>query len=235
MALSRLIPLGGLLLAAAMIFRPAAAAPAPVVVELFTSQGCSSCPPADDVLAELAKRGDVLALAFHVDYWDRLGWKDPFSSPDATARQRAYARSLGKGNVYTPQMMIAGQRDVIGSERDNVLRAIAAAPRPAVALSLARAKDGVALNVGQGAGEARLWLVRFDPRRETQVRAGENAGRKLVNVNIVRRVETLGAWRGEAQSLSVPVSADDMGLAVLLQAADGRILGAASMTLSGVN
>lgn len=209
----------------------AAAVKAPIVVELFTSQGCSSCPPADALLGELAKRDDVLPLAFHIDYWDRLGWKDPFSLPEATARQRAYARSLGNGNVYTPQMVVNGAHDVVGSDRAKVARAIAEAAKATVPLELRVVTQSLSVAVGAGMGSGQLWLVSFDPKHETQVRAGENAGRKLVNVNIVRKVEPLGAWNGAAQAFEYPLPVTGSNAAVLLQASDGRILGAAAIRL----
>lgn len=201
------------------------------VVELFTSQGCSSCPPADALLGELAKRGDILPLAFHIDYWDRLGWKDPFSLAEATTRQRAYARTLGKSNVYTPQMLINGARDVVGSNRIAVTNAIASAVPAIVPVALTAGKGDLAIRIGSGMGEGKLWLVTFDPRHETQVRAGENAGRKLVNVNIVRSLETLGDWSGQELTLSYALPPSGRGAALLLQGPSGRILGAAAIRL----
>jgi hypothetical protein len=226
------------LLVAAPLAPAAAAAPAdapaaPVVVELFTSQGCSSCPPADALLAELARRPDVLPLAFHIDYWDRLGWRDPFSLPEASARQRDYARRLGLKTVYTPQMVVGGRRDVVGSDRAQVEAAIAGAARiPAAASTRVDVADGaLRIEVGAGAGEARLWLAIFERRRETRVRAGENAGRTLADVNIVRSLESIGSWSGAPVRLSRPLPPAGSGVALLLQGADGTMLGAASMQL----
>src|SRR5258705_7342610 len=108
----------------ALVSTPAVAAPAPTVVELFTSQGCSSCPPADDNLAELAQRPDIVALGFHVTYWNNLGWIDPLSATWATARQYEYATSLGRSNVYTPQMMIDGTENVVGSDTESIQRVL---------------------------------------------------------------------------------------------------------------
>src|SRR5215470_7773141 len=105
----------------------------PAVVELFTSQGCSSCPPADQLLAELAQRSDIIALGFHIDYWDGLGWKDPLSTPEGTARQQTYARLLGSGQVYTPQLIVEGTREMVGSRREEVLAALRGARPQAVA------------------------------------------------------------------------------------------------------
>ena len=141
-----------------------AAADRPVVVELFTSQGCSSCPPADVLLGELAKREDVLALAFHVDYWDRLGWKDPFSSAMATARQRAYGHKLGLRTVYTPQIVVDGTAEMVGSDRRAVARAIAAArAKQTVDVKLAREAGELVVQVGpvEGAGRVSVQLVAF--------------------------------------------------------------------------
>jgi len=213
---------------------PAAAAERPVLVELFTSQGCSSCPPADALLGELARRPDVLPLAFHVDYWDRLGWKDPYSSAEATRRQRVYAGLFERGTVYTPQMVIDGKTDVVGSYRGEVLAAIAAARAGAAAvpIDLTTQGDGLQVRVGAGAPgqRAALWLVGFDAHHETRVGAGENGGRTLAEWNIVRGVVPLGDWRGAADARSVP--ADKLAgferVAVVLQADDGSVLGAAA-------
>src|SRR2546430_9680821 len=113
----------------ALAIAPLHAGERPIVVELFTSEGCSSCPPADALLAELAGRPDVLALSFHVDYWDRLGWKDPFSSPDATRRQHGYAEPFGISTGYTPQMVVDGRWQAVGSDRSEVEQALGSAPR----------------------------------------------------------------------------------------------------------
>lgn len=203
----------------------------PVVVELFTSEGCSSCPPADALLTDLAnKRGDVLPLAFHVTYWNSLGWKDPFSFEAATARQEGYARISTAGGVYTPQMVIDGTEDVVGSERDDVLHAIgiaAAHAGGAVPVHIARNGNEAAIEVGLGSGGAKVWLIGYDSRHVTPVGRGENAGRTLVESNIVRSLTEVADWHGSALDLHHAVPAGEH-LAVIVQTADGRILGAAS-------
>lgn len=207
----------------------------PIVVELFTSQGCSSCPPADHLLVELAERQDILALAFHVTYWNNLGWRDPFSLDEATARQRAYQRSLGGETIYTPQMVIDGRIDVVGSDRPAVSHALAAArarPRDAVALNVVRTATGLAITAGQrtenGTGEGRLLLIGYDPRHVTAVARGENAGARLTEANIVRSVQTLSEWHGAGLALEAAMPAGER-IAVLLQGRNGRILGAATL------
>ncbi|MBI3503286.1 MAG: DUF1223 domain-containing protein [Proteobacteria bacterium] len=213
----------------------ATAAERPVVVELFTSQGCSSCPPADVLLGELAKRDDVLALAFHVDYWDRLGWKDPFSSAAATARQRAYARLLGLRTVYTPQIVVEGTDEMVGSDRRAVARAISAA-KAARRVDVTVARDGgeLVVHVGAFADEQRtsVQLVAYAPGQITRVTAGENEGRTLVNANIVRSVETLGR-AGTVDSEWRVAAEKGPGFAVLVHGADGHVLGAAAIRPGG--
>lgn len=228
-------------LSGAAMAAPLVAAPL-VVVELFTSQGCSSCPPADAVLVDLARRDDVVALAWHVDYWDRLGWRDPFASRWATERQYSYAASLGRPNVYTPQMVIAGTRDVVGSRRFEVETAILTAQESgnlAIPLTLSATETEIQISAGAGTigldAEVRLLLVRYQPRRETPVRAGENDGRTLVEANIVTEAVVLGRWQGQAMTLSAPRT-PGLGHAVLLQQMQGdrpgRILAAAKLDVS---
>jgi hypothetical protein len=208
----------------------ASAQPTPVVVELFTSQGCSSCPPADAFLTDLARqRRDVLPLAFHVTYWDYLGWKDPYSLDAATARQREYARHLGEDGVYTPQMVVDGATGFVGSSREDGLRVIAGAGPKPVPVSLARDGQGLLISVGAGAGHARVLLVGFDPSHETRVGRGENGGRTLVETNIVRSLNAVGAWTGSELKLHQAPPAGE-GFAVLLQEEGGRIIGAARLT-----
>lgn len=210
--------------------RPAAAPAGPVVVELFTSQSCSSCPPADALLAELAEtRPEVLALSWHVTYWNRLGWRDRFSLAEATDRQRRFAASLGHGQVYTPQAVVQGRRDVVGSDRAALRGAIGdalAAPRSPVVLDLAREGGAAAVRVGEGAGDGTLWLVGYDPRQATAVGGGENRGRRLVHANVVRAAVALGRWAGEPLRIEAPQVTGER-LALLLQAADGTVIAAA--------
>jgi hypothetical protein len=222
--------LAALILGLAAAAAPACADPRPVVVELFTSQGCSSCPPADALLGELAKKSDVLALGFHISYWDGLGWKDPLSSPSSTERQKAYARRLGDGRVYTPQIVVNGTNEMVGSDREAVFDAVRTAQPAAVApVSFADDRRSVAIGAlaGDPAGEGEIVLVRFVQRRTTAVGAGENTGRIANDFNGVRSLTTLGAWDGSRLSFAIEPPAAGEGLAVLVQAPDGRMLGAA--------
>jgi hypothetical protein len=197
----------------------------PVVVELFTSQGCSSCPPADALLNELAQRPDVIALGFHIDYWDKLGWKDPLSSPEATARQRAYARQFGRMQVYTPQLVVDGKDEAVGSDRAAVLATLQQAKPEAVA-PVSIAADRRSVTIAAGAGAGRVLLVRFVQKRTTRVTAGENASRTLDDLNGVETLAPLGDWNGTAATFTVEPPGPGEGIAVLVQSPDGHILGA---------
>ena len=204
----------------------------PVVVELFTSEGCSSCPQADAFLTELAQdRTDVLPLAFHITYWDDLGWKDPYAFDAATRRQRHYAQSLADDRVYTPEMVVNGADSFVGSDRSAGLAAIAHAlrdDRPRVPLRLNRSADGFAISVGAGAGEATILLVGFDPQHRTPIGRGENSGRTLLESNIVRSLNPVGDWKGAPLELETGMASGER-FAVLLQSTDGRIIGAATL------
>jgi hypothetical protein len=215
----------------ASVAASAAAEPRPVVVELFTSQGCSSCPPADALLGELTRRGDVVALGFHISYWDRLGWKDPLSSTASTDRQKAYARRLTHGLVYTPQIVVNGTEDVVGSERDAVLAAVKQARSEAVA-TVTFAADHRSVSIGGGKGNGEVTLVRFVRRRTTHIGAGENSGRTADDFNGVIAQSRLGAWIGSPLGFAIEPPGPGEGLAVLVQGEDGRMLGAA-MALGG--
>jgi hypothetical protein len=213
---------------------PALADTRPVVVELFTSQGCSSCPPADAVLAELATHKDVLALGFHVDYWDNLGWKDPLSTPGATARQNEYAGWFGRREVFTPQIVIDGQRQAVGSNRGAVLQAIAQSEptgaNPAASAPVTFAADGRSVSIGAGAGQGKVLVIRYVRSRATPVQRGENAGHMAVDVNGVETFRTAGIWTGQKLDLAIdPVDAEH-GIAVVVQDNNGKILGAASLS-----
>jgi hypothetical protein len=216
--------------ALALAASPSQAEARPTVVELFTSQGCSSCPPADALLGELATRTDVIALGFHISYWDSLGWKDPFSSPQSTERQRAYAR-LFEDQVYTPQLVVGGTREVVGSRRAEVMAALReASHEPIAPVVFAADRHSVTIGPAATAGSAgQVVLVRFARKRTTHVGAGENARRTAEDTNGVQALATLGTWQGVELGFAVEPPAAGEGIAVLVQAADGRMLGAAVM------
>lgn len=221
-----------LALSGAITMSPAAA-DSPVVVELYTSQGCSSCPPADALLHDLAKRDDVIALALHVDYWDYIGWKDSFASPDYTARQHAYARAQSATTIYTPQMVIAGADHVVGSRPLQVMDIIAAkqAQGPDVDVTL-NAGDGTVQIEAQArqAGDYVVQLVRYAPEETVSITRGENAGRELSYANVVKSWQVLGRWDGaEALSLSAQATGDDPIVVLVQMAGHGPIVGAAQL------
>lgn len=202
---------------------------APTVVELFTSQGCSSCPPADAFLTDLAhQRHDVLPLAFHVTYWDYLGWKDPYSLEAATVRQRDYALRLGEDGVYTPQIVVDGAIGFVGSDRSQGLKAIASAAHKTVPVSVARDGQTLLIKVGAGTGKAQVLLVGFDFSHKTPIGRGENSGRTLLESNVVRSLTPVGAWSGVPVALRQAPPVGE-GFAVLLQTEDGHIIGAARL------
>ena len=202
-----------------------------VVVELFTSQGCSSCPPADALLTELARtEPGLLALGLHVTYWDRLGWRDPYALPAATARQRGYAAQFVQEGVYTPQMVVDGTRQAVGSDRAAVRAAIQEARMSAEAQpALQVTTDGARLRVqsDRSLGASILWLVGFDPQHSTVVGAGENGGRTLQETNVVRALVRAGDTAGAPLDLAVARPAGVRVAALLQAGADGRILAAA--------
>jgi hypothetical protein len=213
----------------ALALPPAQAGERPIVVELFTSEGCSSCPPADALLAELAKRPDVLALSFHVDYWDRLGWKDPFSSRAATDRQNRYAKLLALATVYTPQIVVDGKWQAVGSDRADVEQALDRAhrdrPEVPVTLALDHGQAQIALGPGSDGVAASVLLIGFDRRHVTAVKRGENSGRTLAHVDVVRGLEEIA--RLGAGEIAVPIPWHCDLIAAVVQAADGRVLGIA--------
>ena len=201
----------------------------PVVVELFTSQGCSSCPPADRLLGELAKRPDIIALGFHITYWDGAQWRDPLSRPESTERQKAYDGHLTRGQIYTPQMVIEGTEDVIGSDRSLVLAALdKAKPMAATTVSIAPDRRSVTIGAGAAPHGAGVLVARYVLTRNTQVRGGENAGRSATDTNAVTSLKMIGDWTGQAATFPIQPPAEGEGLAILVQAPDGRFLGAAS-------
>jgi len=231
--LSRFVMSVGLIAALSPV--AAIAAERPVVVELFTSQGCSSCPPANAYLNELSRdRRDILALAFHVTYWDRLGWKDPFSLPAATQRQDQYGHRFGDGS-YTPEMVVDGAAGMVGSDRGDVGSAIENAKRnsrTAAAVSVTRNGDKngaqVSIQVGAGTGNAKVLLIGFDHEHTTAIGRGENSGRTLTEANVVRSIRSVGQWSGSQLRLSEPFP-EGQDVAVVLEAPDGQIVGASRL------
>lgn len=200
----------------------------PVVLELFQSQGCSSCPPANAVLNGLADRPDVLALSFAVTYWDQLGWKDRFGSPRFTDRQRDYA-AAGRGQVATPELIVNGAYAVLGSNGREVAATIAKAGAPIGGPDIVRAGTGVRLGTVAAGSRSIVWLVRYDPgTRNVPIKAGENAGRTLPHRDIVRELLKLGDWFGPAATFAFPASAEPgLATAILVQRGMGGPITAA--------
>jgi hypothetical protein len=182
---------------------------APILVELFTSEGCSSCPPADRLLESLDPQ--VIVLSEHVDYWDRLGWRDPFSAHANTLRQEGYARGFGTEGPYTPQMVIDGVTEFVGNDSRRAMDEIARArTREKIGVHLARTASGVQVQIDRAANSAEVWLALADDSATSQVAAGENKGRQLHHVAILRSLRKIGSVkRGAAfeQSVAVPTGA----------------------------
>ena len=220
-----------LLAAAAAANAQAADARHPVVVELFQSQGCSSCPPANANVGAIADRPEVLALSFSVTYWDDLGWKDTFATPAYTARQWDYAHGLGHPNVFTPQVVVNGRKDGVGVDPRALAALIREGDRGTGGPQLEIA--GQAVRVGAGAAPARpadVWLARYDPRViQVPIRRGENGGKTLPHKNIVKQLVRLGAWTGQAESFRLPAPADPaLRTAIVIQAGRGGPIVAAA-------
>ena len=224
-----------LLLATMAATRADAAAATPVVIELFTSQGCSSCPPAEALLGELIRRPNVVALAYHVDYWDDLGWKDRFAIPQSVQRQRGYAQRLSSSGAFTPQAVISGDTSVVGSNRAALDRALAE-PRDALAVVLSKADAKLQIDLPERWREPMdLYVISYLSEATTPIGRGENAHRSLKEFNIVRSFVRVGRWDGTPQRMTVPLDSipgDATAVAAVLQRPNqGAITGAATLTL----
>ncbi len=207
----------------------------PVVVELYTSQGCSSCPPADAMLHELADRDDVIALALHVDYWDYIGWKDPFADPAHAERQRAYAAAGNRSTIFTPEMVVNGVTDIVGAKPMKLSEAIVAhaAETPKVALRLDRSGDTLAIDarpLAQIDGPLTVHMLRYVPKQTTQIKRGENRGRTLDYANVVEGWTVLGSWDTSAPLRMETALTGEKPVVVILQHAKaGPIVAAARL------
>lgn len=226
----------------ALFFWPAFAgepAKQPVLVELFTSQGCSSCPPADQILGELRTRGDVVALSLNIDYWDYVGWRDTLASRENTLRQQAYEKTLPSHRVYTPQMVVDGVMDVVGNQRRDVTEAIDSRVRDTrgkrVAVGIAQTGDTVQVRIAAGAAPAQaatVWLAHTLSSRTVNIAKGENSGRVITYHNVVRGFSAVGKWSGQPVTLELPARGTQGeitdGVAVWVQiGGNGPVLGAA--------
>ena len=208
-----------------------------MVIELFTSQGCSSCPAADAVFKSYAARRDLVALSMSVDYWDYLGWKDTLASPKFSKRQRAYAQARGDGQVYTPQVVVNGRDHVVGSSKGDIEAALKAHAAKPSALTLAAGleKGTITINIGQASdvvSEMTVWLAVVQSEANIDVKAGENRGRKLTYFNVVRDLVPAGMWSGATttirQSASALSSGANQRFAVLVQRGTGGPIVAAT-------
>lgn len=211
------------------------------VLELFTSQGCASCPKADAMLTEMSKRPDVLALAYHVDYWDYIGWEDTFGTKENSDRQRDYAESWGSSRIFTPQLVVNGKGGLVGSKRDAVTNALGGASLPLDVKLVEAADDMLQISVPgkPGQADAMIWLVTFLDHADVTIERGENEGKKVAYTQIVTGRQVLGMWKADAGAeLTLPLSevltGRSNGAVILIQAdrggLPGPILGAASFT-----
>jgi hypothetical protein len=214
----------------------ASAAKAPVLVELFTSQGCSSCPPADELAGELASDPNTYVVSLNVDYWDYLGWRDTLAKPEYTKRQYAYAASRGDGRVYTPQMVVNGEDHAVGSNHSDVNAKIAAARLKSMQVALKLSRQGKEIKVEIPATnhqeEATLWLMAIEPKVQQKIIRGENSGTSITYHNVVRNLVPAAMWKGEAYSGSwmldtVMTEGCKSCIAVLQSGEAGKVLGLA--------
>lgn len=208
----------------------------PVVVELYTSQGCSSCPPADAMLAEMSQFDHVIPLALHVDYWDYIGWKDDFANPAHTRRQQDYARAAGATTIYTPQFVVAGQDVVVGAKAMKLSDKIQAHSQVDLAVSLDLGRDGEQISIeaawdaGTEPQPTVVQLVRVKEEETVDIRRGENAGHQLTYSNIVQSWDVLEDWDGASPlSLTVDVAQADFVVVIVQAGTNGPILGAAKI------
>ena len=218
--------------AAALSLTTQVAAQTTTVVELYTSQGCSSCPPADAFLHELAKQDDVIALALHVDYWDYIGWKDEFANPAYTERQKAYARMAGSRTVYTPQMVIGGVDHVIGTRPEQVAAKLTEHMMKAAAVDVSATRSGntatVTLAAAPDATEAMvIQLVTYKPSATVDIKRGENAGKTLTYANVVTSWTALDAWNGKAPlTLTADIPNGEPAVVIVQRQGPGPIMAA---------
>lgn len=229
-------------LAAPYFTSPASAATAPVLVELFTSQGCSSCPAADKLAGNLSSQPGVVVVSLNVDYWDYLGWHDTLAKPEYTKRQMDYAHSRGDGDVYTPQMVINGALHTVGSNRDSVESAIASARQSTSVMALQiRATDNdiiVDIPKGESVYDATLWVMSIASEVKVKIERGENAGKLITYHNVVRKLASVGSWNGSASTIKLPrkgiISGDSKScIAVLQKNHVGPVLGLAKWSAVG--
>ncbi len=208
---------------AALALGTPALATGPVVVELYQSQGCSSCPPAIANVNALGDRADVLPLMFAVTYWDQLGWKDVFAKPEFTRRQRDYSDGLKTRNIWTPQVIINGRAHLIGNQARPLAAGIAEAQAAAATGPVVRIEgNSIEIGTGSPAGAADVWVVHYDPRTiEVAIKAGENNGRTLPHRNIVKAMTRIGSWNGAAGRLPLPATPPGLKTAVLVQQGRG--------------
>ena len=224
-----------ILLLTMLVATPIVAQSNQVVVELYTSQGCSSCPPADKILSKLAERDDVIALALHVDYWDYIGWKDTYGDPSFTDRQRGYARAAGSRTIYTPQMVIGGVTHVVGNKPMDVMDGISQQRNQTGNVTLALARNGQKLSItavsDTGKNRAMLvQLVRYLPTSSVSITRGENAGRTIEYTNIVTEWHQIKKWNGAVPlEMAVNLSGQEPVVVIVQSAGNGPILAAAQL------